>query len=135
MLTVVKKHAKTKTKLFFPCPVLLDYSIFIQIFCPGLQVPNFTLNWQVCFFGPNLPKKSVSGLKQKNIRISLGTKFQLNDTHIEEQVLYWIQYKNSLKYKVGSFRRFSYVYTINKVLLIGICNSQVPKPSYVLSPS
>ena len=36
-----------------------------------------------------------------------------NDIHIEELVLYWIQYKNSLKYKVGSFWRFSYVYKIN----------------------
>ena len=35
------------------------------------------------------------------------------DTHMEEFVLYWIQYKNSLKYKVGCFWRFSYVYTIN----------------------
>ena len=25
----------------------------------------------------------------------------LNDTHMEELALYWIQYKNSLKYKVG----------------------------------
>ena len=35
------------------------------------------------------------------------------DTHMEEFMLYWIQYKNSLKYKVGWFWRFSYVYTIN----------------------
>ena len=33
-----KKHAKANTKLFFSCPVLLDYSIQVQIFCPGLQV-------------------------------------------------------------------------------------------------
>ena len=33
----VKKHTKTDTKLFFSCPVLLDYSILFQIFCPGLQ--------------------------------------------------------------------------------------------------
>ena len=31
---------------------------------------------------------------------------QINDTHMEELVLYWIQYKNSLKYKVGCFWRF-----------------------------
>ena len=36
-----------------------------------------------------------------------------NDTHMEELVLYWIQYKNSLKYKIGCFWRFSYVYTVN----------------------
>ena len=38
---------------------------------------------------------------------------KINDTHIEELVLCWIQYKNSLKYKVGCFWRFSYVYTTN----------------------
>ena len=37
----------------------------------------------------------------------------INDTHMEELVLYWIQYQNSLKYKVACFWRFSYVYTIN----------------------
>ena len=33
-----------------------------------------------------------------------------NDTHMKDLALYW---KNSLKYKVGCFWRFSYVYTIN----------------------
>ena len=37
----------------------------------------------------------------------------LNNTHKENLVLYWIQYKKSLKYKVGYFWRFSYVYTVN----------------------
>ena len=36
-----------------------------------------------------------------------------NDTHIEELVLYLIQFKNSLKYKAGCFWHFLYVYTIN----------------------
>ena len=31
----------------------------------------------------------------------------INDSHMEELKLYWIQYKNSLKYKVDCFRRFS----------------------------
>ena len=30
-----------------------------------LWVPNFSLNWQFRYFGPNLPKKSVSGIKRK----------------------------------------------------------------------
>ena len=38
---------------------------------------------------------------------------QCYGTHMEEIVLYWIQYKNSLKYKVGCYWRFSYVYKIN----------------------
>ena len=42
LLIAVKKHAKTYTKLFFFCPVLLDYSILFQIFCPGLsELVNF----------------------------------------------------------------------------------------------
>ena len=43
---------------------------------------------------------------------------QFNDTHMKELALYWIQYKNPFKYKVGCCWRFSYVYTSNKVLLI-----------------
>ena len=39
--------------------------------------------------------------------------YAINDTHMEELLLYWIQYKNSLKYKIGCFWRFSHVYTIN----------------------
>ena len=49
---------------------------------------KFPLNWQLWFFGPNLPKKSISGRKQKNehphwilhIRNSLSTKFCLQLT-------------------------------------------------------
>ena len=43
---------------------------------------------------------------------------RVNDTHREKLVLYWIQGKNSLKYKIGCFWRFTYVYTINIALLI-----------------
>ena len=39
--------------------------------------------------------------------------YYINDTQMEELVLYWIQYKKSLKYKVGCFWRFPYIYTIN----------------------
>ena len=46
--------------------------------------------------------------------------FILNGTHMEKLVLYWIQYKNSLKYRVGCFWSFSYVYTIKYVLLIPV---------------
>ena len=38
----VKEHAKTDTKLFFFCPVLLDYSILFQISSPGLQYQCFS---------------------------------------------------------------------------------------------
>ena len=39
----------------------------------------------------------------------------INDTHMEQLALYW---KKSLKYKVGCFWHFSYVYTITQALLI-----------------
>ena len=50
----------------------------------SLHVPNFSLNWQCWFFGPNLPKNVISGQKKKksehhqwilHTRISQGTKF------------------------------------------------------------
>ena len=31
-----------------------------------VYVTNFSLNWQLCFFEPNLPKNDTFGLKQKN---------------------------------------------------------------------
>ena len=53
-----------------------------------VSVPNFNLNWQFWFFGPNLLLKGIPTRNQKNeyhrwilhIRISLGTKFQLKLT-------------------------------------------------------
>ena len=49
----------------------------------------------------------------ENINQTWETENKNNDTHIEQLMLYWIQYNDSLKYKVGCFWRFSYVYTIN----------------------
>ena len=43
---------------------------------------------------------------------SNNQKYHFNGTHMEELMLYWIQYKNLLKYKFGCFWRFSYVYTV-----------------------
>ena len=47
----VKKNAKTDTKLFFSCPILMDDSIFFQIFCTGLQ-------FLIIFFSPCSPNCS-----------------------------------------------------------------------------
>ena len=60
-----------------------DFCIFELVL-----VPNFSLNWQFWFFGPNFPKKGVSRLTQKSehhdwilhTRISLSTKFQFTLT-------------------------------------------------------
>ena len=47
------------------------------------------------------------------VKYTPPSSFRVNDTHREKLVPYWIKYKNSLKYKVGRFWRFLYVYTIN----------------------
>ena len=60
------------------------------------------------------PWKRRAVVKQfawERIKVKLCT--SINDTHIEELALHWIQYKNSLKYKFGCFWQFSYVYAIN----------------------
>ena len=36
-----------------------------------VYVPNFSLNLQFSFFGPNLPKKDISSLKQKKKTLPL----------------------------------------------------------------
>ena len=69
--------------------------------------------WRNFFFfeiSKSIRRQEIYYNDQKNTK-------NFNDTHMEP-VLYWIQYKNSLKYKVGCFWRFSYVYTVNQVLLI-----------------
>ena len=38
-----ENHANIERKLFFSCPVFLEYSILFQTFCLGLQLPR-TLN-------------------------------------------------------------------------------------------
>ena len=71
------------TKFAQKVNIMIEFCIFEIVY-----VPNFSLNWQVGFFWPNLPKKCVSGLNRKSehdhwilhVRISLGTKFQLKLT-------------------------------------------------------
>ena len=55
-----------------------------------------------CFFeiSKSIRRQEIYYNDQKNTK-------NFNDTHMEP-VLYWIQYKNSLKYKVGCFWCFSY---------------------------
>ena len=40
----VKKHVEVDVRLFFSCPVFLDFSILFQLFCPGLLIRRFTFN-------------------------------------------------------------------------------------------
>ena len=67
----------------------IDFCIFELVY-----VPNFSLNRQFWFFGPNLPRKCVSGLKLKkwhwilHIWINLGTKFLLKLTSL----IFWIMF-------------------------------------------
>ena len=65
----------------------MDITIEFVIF-ELVKVPNFSLNWQFCFFGLKSSQKGYFSLKQKiehyhwipHIRISLGTKFQVKLT-------------------------------------------------------
>ena len=36
-LVIEVLHEQVDIKLFLPCPILLDFSILFQIFCPGLS--------------------------------------------------------------------------------------------------
>ena len=40
--------------------ITIEFCVFELVY-----VPNFSSNWQICFFGPNLPKKGISGQKRK----------------------------------------------------------------------
>ena len=67
-----------------------------------------------------LVKEKPDRKKENSALQDLSTDFRsmmaeecLNDTNREKLALYGIQYKNSFKYKVGCFWRFSYVYKIN----------------------
>ena len=46
---IVKKHRKVDIKLFLYCPILVDFSILFQIFCPSLKF-NKLLNKLVKIF-------------------------------------------------------------------------------------
>ena len=43
----VKKHANVDIKLFLSFMVSLHFSILFQIFCPGLQLPQIRIRWEV----------------------------------------------------------------------------------------
>ena len=38
-------------------------------------VPNFSLNWQFWFFGPNLPKKGIGYFQSKTEKVSITIEF------------------------------------------------------------
>ena len=91
-------------KLDLSCLIFLELSAYMVRHLSGIQ-------W--------LRESEQHLQKQWKRYVKINSKVvQLNDTRMEELVLYWIQYKNSLKSKVGCFWRFSYVYKINEVRLI-----------------
>ena len=121
---------------FWPKYVMLELKKYREVMFDGTGVINITM-WPPFLHPPkkdfpfSLGKKRIyyldtqtkGGLlicfencqsvpySHRQIRSRMMKKFIIvNDTHMEELVLYW---KKSLKYKVGCFWRFSYVYTIN----------------------
>ena len=70
----VKKHAKVDIKLFFSCPVLLDFSILFQIFCTGLsEQRKFLVVTQpslleTLVFGQFVHYQSISAIFKENLK-------------------------------------------------------------------
>ena len=65
-LTILSFWTKYTQKRYFRSKAK-EVSISIEFCISELgQVPNFSLNWRFWFFGPNLPKESISSLKQKS---------------------------------------------------------------------
>ena len=54
---VIRKLAKVDIKLFLSCPILLDFSILFQIFCPGLY--HYSNQQSKIIFEPFSWKKPV----------------------------------------------------------------------------
>ena len=87
-LTVLTFWTKFDQKGYFPCKTE-KVNITVE-FCISVLawVPNFSLNRHSSFCGPNIPQKSISGLKRKSyhrrwilhVQISLGIKFHLKLT-------------------------------------------------------
>ena len=44
-------------------------------------VPNFSLNWQIWFSGPNLPKKGISSLNQKKSTPPINSAYSNQSTY------------------------------------------------------
>ena len=68
----VKTHAKVDIKLFFSCPVLLDFSILFQIFCPGFSEQTIVLTrsslLQTLIFWQFVYYQSISPVFKENIK-------------------------------------------------------------------
>ena len=61
----------------------------------------------------NIPERAEWLVDFLVIELSAKVIDVISDTYMKELVLYWIQYKNSLKCKVSCFWPFSYDYTID----------------------
>ena len=100
------------------CGIALEKVLFLSFSENGL-IPDYWKSNTVPYYaralqlGIGIQSKSW-GHYHVNFKLWLKVELsQLNDTHMEELVLYW---KNLFKYKVGCFWRFSCVYTISSVI-------------------
>ena len=88
--------------------IIIEVSIFELV-----QVPNFSLNWQFSFFGPNLSKKVFQYKSAKiehhhrllRIQINLVTKFLLKLTSL-------IFGPNLLKNSISSLKKMNTIYEL-----------------------
>ena len=83
-----------------------------------IQTKTFKVKKVVLIIDNCPPNPIIDNLSHaKLVFLSLCTtsvsQLWINNTYKEELLLYWIQYKHLLKYRVGCFWSFSYDYTIN----------------------
>ena len=83
-----------------------------------IQTKTFKVKEVVLIIDNCPPNPIIDNLSHaKLVFLSLCTtsvsQLWINNTYKEELLLYWIQYKHLLKYRVGCFWSFSYDYTIN----------------------
>ena len=64
-LAILTFSTKITQKGYFQCKVENVNTTIESYMFNLVWAPNFSLNWQLWFFEPNLPKKSIFSLKQK----------------------------------------------------------------------
>ena len=119
------KHAKVDIKLFFSCPILLDFSFLYQIFCPGLWLPlllEILGNMRIVItclpvFGAINFEVQLSFLtkvffqhdqisRDKNLNIFRTKNFTWNEedfSSILKRAFYWSRYKVRVHFWISKF--------------------------------
>ena len=111
---LINSNAKFNVKCCFPTIL----AVFSTWSCRSTSLPfllekkkMFTIEEKIKLLDAN--KKTRQSCRQLADQFRIGKTAAakiINDTHLDELVLYWIQYKNSLKHEIGCFWHF-YMFT------------------------